>query len=147
MVYLIQGASSTPRGAALGETDNPRALVPGDPGQIHTYARALHDHGASHAMTATALRGMPVTQHWMGAAADAYLTAAAARVKRRDATAEATALAARAIEDYADALTWAQRQATEAIALHDHTTEGGRDRGRTTAAADPEGQRLAKAAG
>jgi nucleoid-associated protein YgaU len=139
MVDQIQGASSTPRGGTLGQTDNPRALIPGDPGQIHAYARALHDHGASHAMTATALRGMPVTQHWMGAAADAYLTAAAARVKRRDATAEATALAARAIEDYAEALTWAQRQATEAIALHDHTTESGRDR--TSTAADSEGQR------
>jgi DNA-binding SARP family transcriptional activator/nucleoid-associated protein YgaU len=143
--HTVGTGSSPPRRHELGETDNPRSLIPGNPADLHAYASELRDHGATHSLIETTLRDLPVTQRWMGPAAEQYIDVAVARVKRHEAAAEATNLAARTIEDYADGLAWAQRRAGEAIDLHDNTnTHGSSDRDASRAngtAADPDARR------
>jgi DNA-binding SARP family transcriptional activator/LysM repeat protein len=124
----------------LGETDNPRRLVPGDGEQLRASARELRDHSSTHTAIADGHRTLPNTG-WAGAAADQYAATVTQRITRHDRAADATRDAAAALEDYADSVDWAHRRAAEAIDLHDADTTTSSGNGR-----DPAGNAAPQAA-
>jgi DNA-binding SARP family transcriptional activator/LysM repeat protein len=134
------GAGS-PRRYDLGETDDPAGLIPGSPRDLHDYAEELRDDSATHRVIATTLREIPVGQVWAGEAADGFVGAAVALVRRYDDSAEAHGLAARTVENYADGLVGAQRKAGEAIDLYGSTTSHARADRDTTRSSNHGGAR------
>jgi hypothetical protein len=137
-------ACPPPRRYQLGETDDPRELVPGDPETERAYARMWQERSTADDSSAARLRGLPLTK-WVGAA-DTHAAHNADRVRRHDIAADTARAAAHAITAHADALAWAQRRAAEAIALYnaaDQPTSSGDDRAgdRRDRPLDPEARR------
>lgn len=98
----------------LGATEDPRALVLGDPDALAAAGRHLTDLAAAFGRTADGLTRVG-TGRWRGEAADAF------RARFPDVTAEWAAArlafehAARSWDDYRGAVVWAQDQAVEAV--------------------------------
>jgi hypothetical protein len=84
--------------AELGETQDPRAVVPGDPGAIAENAAVLRARARAAGEAGDGLRAID-TGAWSGPAADAMQGGAGA------------------LDDFVAALRWAQSQASEAIRL------------------------------
>ena len=102
----------------LGQTSDPAELVHGDPAAIRSAASGLRTFSGAFGETATGLSGLD-TEHWTGAAADAFRAKYAPQPpKWRDAS-SATGQASGALESYADSVTSAQSQATRAIDLYE----------------------------
>lgn len=99
----------------LGETLDPRVLIPGDPAGIAEVAGRLYNYATLLNEAGNGLARIDTQSGWQGAAADAF------RAKfrgRPDAWLEAGACflsAARALDDYVPVLSWAQQEASEAI--------------------------------
>jgi hypothetical protein len=103
--------------AELGQTGDPKALVPGDPGSIHkmqvaltAYGDVLHEAGAGLARIGT-------TDGWSGQAADQFREKFHGQPGKWTEAGQAFHSAADALVTYADKLTWAQQQAADAITL------------------------------
>lgn len=102
--------------AELGQTNDPTALVPGVPERIFDNARVLQRRSEDARATGQALHRID-TGAWTGQAADRFHEAHQTEVPRWRQAGDALSTASRALQDYAETLTWAQRQATEAIDL------------------------------
>lgn len=102
--------------AELGQTNDPTALVPGVPERIFDNARVFQRRADDAQATGQALHRID-TGAWSGQAADRFHEAHETEVPRWRQAGDSLATASRALQDYAECLVWAQRQATEAIEL------------------------------
>lgn len=93
----------------------PKELVPGDPDLIWEMADSLSTLGVAFEDIGRGLMSIDAGG-WRGAAADAFHVHFDRQPKRFLTAADAFGTAAVALDDYASALSWAQRQATEALA-------------------------------
>lgn len=100
--------------AVLGQTTNPKELIPGEPELIGADLRELLN-------TVKGIDGIgedlsrvdPI--HWAGDASTAFRTAFGAQLPRWAGAVEALGGGAQALADYGDVLAWAQREAQRAI--------------------------------
>lgn len=102
--------------AELGESTDPKALVPGDAPALQTMARSLDQFGA----TLTRVGGGPRAIDdggWTGQAADAFRNAFDGEPARWTTCGDGFNSARDAIDNYAGTLSWAQDEATAAIDL------------------------------
>jgi uncharacterized protein YukE len=100
----------------LGETSDPRALVPGLPAAIRDNARILRGRAGHAEKAGDGLVGID-TGAWTGAAADAFRDRFSYEPGKWYAAADSLSTAADALTAYADTLEWAQGRADEAIRL------------------------------
>jgi tetratricopeptide (TPR) repeat protein len=105
----------------LGESREPTDLVHGDPAAMEDTAARLRAFATAFGDTTRGLRGLD-TAHWTGAAADAFRRRYGQYPARWSAATDACAAAAAAWQDYAAVARAAQRQAADAIALHQRGT-------------------------
>jgi len=103
--------------AELGQTSDPTALIPGDPDAVHNaewsmtiYGDMLHEAGAG-------LQRIDTTQGWRGEASDRFRKVFHGQPYRWLKAGDAFHTAAKALDSYAATLTWAQRQAADAVNL------------------------------
>jgi hypothetical protein len=102
--------------AELGQTNDPRALVPGDPAAVAENARVLRERARDVLAAGDALKRID-TGAWTGPAASKWHEDNQTEVPRWLQGGDSLDSAAQALTDYANCLTWAQGQATEAIHL------------------------------
>ncbi|MFD4190742.1 putative T7SS-secreted protein [Amycolatopsis thermoflava] len=102
----------------LGETSDPKALVPGDPLEIRKSAVHLLRYGRALNEVGDGLKDLD-SSHWKGAAADAFREKFEAEPTRWQNCGDAFLDAETAIQAYCQQLSWAQDQAGEAIKLWD----------------------------
>ena len=105
--------------AELGETNDPRRLVPGNPAALGATAKRLRSKADALEQAGVGLKRIDTVDGWSGPAGDAF------RAKFRgqpDGWLQAAAsfyTSANALENYATTLTWAQGQAAQAISQWD----------------------------
>jgi hypothetical protein len=102
--------------AELGETQSPRALVPGDPDAIAENAVALRARAKVAGDAGDGLRSID-TGAWTGAAAERFHEKFSYEPGKWFTAADAMQAGAGALDDYVATLRWAQGQAAEAIRL------------------------------
>lgn len=100
----------------VGPDDKPDELVPGDPDQVWELSGSFDTIGMAFEDIGLGFRTVDLGD-WQGAAADAFHTRFEGQPKRFLVAADAFVTAAAALDTYASALSWAQRQAGEAVAL------------------------------
>lgn len=102
--------------AELGETGDPRALIPGDPEILRTSAGTMSRFGDSLVDAGTGLRRID-DGGWRGGAAEAFHSSFDGQPEKWVGCGDSFHAASGALSDYADTLEWAQGQGREAIAL------------------------------
>lgn len=102
--------------AELGETADPRALVPGDPAAIEENARVLHGRSRGTGQAGDSLRRID-TGSWAGPAAAKFHDKFSYEPAKWLAASDSFDAVAEALDGYAQTLRWAQGQASEAIRL------------------------------
>ena len=100
--------------AELGETGDPRALVPGDPDAIAANAAALRDRAKDAGDAGDGLRKID-SGSWTGTAAEKFHEKFSYEPGRWFTAGDAMQGGAGALDDYVATLRWAQQQAGEAI--------------------------------
>ena len=103
----------------LGETQDPRELVPGDAGSIIASARALRTRGDVLLEAGSGLRRIDTSDGWSGAAADAFRARFRGQPGSWLEAGDCLHAAADTLISYSGTLTWAQQQAATAIAQWD----------------------------
>ena len=103
----------------LGATDDPAALIPGDPVVLRSAAGTYHRYAGMLGDAAAGLGRVGAPQGWSGPAADGYRAAFHPEPRRWQDAATAFAEAARAVDEHAAALEWARGRAGEARARWD----------------------------
>ncbi|WP_410607529.1 putative T7SS-secreted protein [Amycolatopsis sp. lyj-109] len=101
--------------AELGQTADPKALIPGDPPAVFENARVLSERAKTAHAVGDALRRID-TGAWQGPAADKFHEDHQTEVPRWGQAGDSLDNAALALTDFANCLSWAQGQAAEAIA-------------------------------
>lgn len=99
----------------LGETVDPRALVPGDPETARATARSMIAYAGDLHEAGDGLARISTPEGWTGEAADAFRGRFALQPPMWQDAGDAFTTASRALDIYAETLDWAQRQATEAV--------------------------------
>ena len=99
----------------LGETDDPKALVPGKPDSVTSTVTAMRTYGDALAKAATGLKRIDTTDGWRGDAGDAFRAVFHGQPAKWQEAADCFHGAATALETYNKTLTWAQGQAADAI--------------------------------
>ena len=102
--------------AELGGTDDPRALVAGDPDAIAVNAVALRERADDAGAAGDGLRSIN-TGAWTGPAAERFHAKFSYEPGRWFTAADAMQAGAASLDDYVATLRWAQGQAAEAIRL------------------------------
>lgn len=115
-VPLVAGLIGALAGRRLGETRDPRELVPGDPGQVRQSAATLAGFGEQLEAVGRDLGRVDVAG-WTGAASNRFMARLASERPRWLLGSDAMAAASAELERYAEVLAWAQGQAGEAIEL------------------------------
>jgi hypothetical protein len=111
----------TPAPGQLGQTRDPRALIPGDHTALRSYATALTTRGDGLSEIGAALKRIDMSEAWSGQAANAF-TAKYIRYSPRWLNAGTSHHdVATAISRYADTLDWAQAQASDAARVWDQS--------------------------
>ncbi|MBE1502250.1 hypothetical protein H4696_009350 [Amycolatopsis lexingtonensis] len=100
--------------AELGETSDPRALVPGDPAAIEENARVLRDRSEATARVGDGL-GKIDTGSWTGPAATQFHDKFSYEPAKWLAASDSFDAVAESLTSYAQTLRWAQGQANDAI--------------------------------
>ncbi|MGW3273881.1 putative T7SS-secreted protein [Streptomyces kronopolitis] len=105
--------------AELGESRDPKDLVPGDANAVEATARLLTQFGQTLSRVGLGLRDL---DHggWKGKAADAFHSFYDGEPKRWITCGDAFHDAARSLTSYSNTLAWAQEQADQAISLWEH---------------------------
>jgi hypothetical protein len=101
--------------AELGQTTDPKALIPGDPPAVFENARVLHERAKTAHAVSDELRRID-TGAWRGPASNKFHEDHQTEVPRWGQAGDSLDNAALALTDFANCLSWAQGQATEAIA-------------------------------
>lgn len=102
----------------LGETSDPRALVPGAPEAVYDLAAGLRRYGSALEDAGENLRRIS-SGGWTGTAAVGFQDKFAVEPARWLRAADAFTASAVELDRYADVLAWAQAQAREAIARYE----------------------------
>src|SRR4051812_1716724 len=100
--------------AELGETGDPRVLVPGDPDAIAANAVALRQRAADAGNAGDGLRSIDAGA-WTGPAAERFHDKFSYEPGRWFTAADAMQAGAGGLDDYAATLRWAQGQAADAV--------------------------------
>lgn len=98
----------------LGETADPRLLVPGDPESARAVARSMIALAGNLSEAGDGLARVGTPEGWSGEAADAFRGRFATQPPAWQGAGDAFTVASRALDIYAETLEWAQRQAGEA---------------------------------
>lgn len=101
--------------AELGATEDPAALVPGDPVVLRTAGATYRRYGRMLGDAAAGLGRIGTPAGWSGPAADGFRAAFTVEPRRWQDAAVAFVEAARAVDDHAGAIEWARGRAGEAI--------------------------------
>lgn len=101
--------------AELGQTTDPKALIPGDAATISRTQAALQAYGDLLHMAGEGLKRIDTTDGWSGDAADAFRKVFHGQPGKWLDAGDAFHDAAAALGSYLPTLTWAQGQAAEAI--------------------------------
>jgi hypothetical protein len=101
--------------AELGETEDPRALIPGNAVAVGATARSLRARGNELALAGKGLKRIDTTDGWSGGAADAFRAKFQGQPGKWLEAGECFQGAAGALETYVYALTLAQAEAGAAI--------------------------------
>lgn len=117
-IQLPRSAPAAPAASPveLGQTQDPRALIPGDAGAVTTTASSLKGYGQLLAETGGGLKDLD-SGGWEGQAADAFRDYFHGQPQRWLQGGDAFTSAAGALEQFTHTLTWAQGQAADAIRL------------------------------
>ena len=99
----------------LGETVDPRALVPGDPETARAIARSMIAYAGDLHEAGDGLARISTPEGWTGEAADAFRGRLALQPPMWQDAGDAFTTPSRALDIYAETLDWAQRQAAEAV--------------------------------
>lgn len=104
-------------GAELGQTTNPKDLIPGEPDVISADLRGLVE-----TMKKLGPIGMDLGKvdppGWLGGASDAFRDIFSKEPPKWEATVETAGVGGQALADYADALGWGQKEAQKAIEMY-----------------------------
>ena len=98
----------------LGETADPRLLVPGDPEAARAVARSMIAFAGNLSEAGDGLARISTPEGWGGEAADTFRDRFATQPPAWQDAGAAFTVASRALDIYAEILEWAQRQAGEA---------------------------------
>lgn len=101
--------------AELGQTTDPKALIPGDPGAVEDHAKAIGRHSESFDQVGSDLKKVDVVS-WTGKAGDAFRESFAQEPPKWLKSSDFLHDVSRTLHDHAGTLRWAQAQASEAIA-------------------------------
>lgn len=101
--------------AELGETADPRALVPGDPGAARAVARSMTAYAENLHRAGDGLAAISTPEGWTGAAAEAFRQRFALQPPAWQDAGDASTTASRALDVYAEVLARAQLDAAEAV--------------------------------
>ncbi|MFC9739087.1 putative T7SS-secreted protein [Streptomyces noursei] len=99
----------------LGETEDPKQLIHGDVEKLDETVSHLKDFAAAFNRVADGMRKLGSGQHWSGQAADAFREAFEMHPKQWMHAADACDDAYKALQGYAETVSWAQGQASSAI--------------------------------
>lgn len=102
--------------AELGESTDPKQLVPGDPEALHGTARSLGEYGELLAQVGDGLKEID-DGGWTGPAADAFHEAFDSEPNQWITCGDCFLDAKTAVTSYAETLSWAQRETSAAIEL------------------------------
>jgi hypothetical protein len=103
--------------AELGQTDDPKALVPGDVAAVTATMWALRSYGDALLEAGNGLTRIDTQEGWSGAAADQFRDRFQGEPGKWVEAGDSFHSAAEALDAYASTLQWAQQQAGEAIRL------------------------------
>lgn len=103
--------------AELGQTEDPKALIPGDVGAITENVLAINGRGSSLRQTGTALKGIDTGNYWKGDGANSFRDTFEKVRPKWETAGDAFRSAATALNNFAWTLGWAQGQAAEAIRI------------------------------
>lgn len=101
--------------AELGETNDPKALVPGDVGILNDTIEVLNSYGDMLQDAGSGLARIDTSDGWSGAAADGFRKAFDGQPRQWTEAGSCFHDAGTAVDNYASTLTWAQSQAADAI--------------------------------
>ncbi|OXM43409.1 putative T7SS-secreted protein [Amycolatopsis alba] len=101
--------------AELGQSEDSKALMPGDPDAVFENARVLHERARDALAAGDALKRID-TGAWQGSSSNQFHDDHQTGVPRWGAAGDLLDNAALALTDLANCLAWAQAQAAEAIA-------------------------------
>lgn len=110
--------------AKLGETSDPKELVPGDPSQLYGSAGQLTKRASAVEAIGDDLHSVR-TPGWNGDASDAFWDDFSPQKSKWYRGADSLRRASAALQDYAGVLEWGQEQAAEAVDLYDAGNESG----------------------
>ncbi|MFE0449799.1 putative T7SS-secreted protein [Streptomyces sp. NPDC058914] len=114
---LASDLGATPGEQQLGQTEQADELIHGDPAAIRASAGHLKDFRKAFDTTGEGMRKLD-SSHWKGEAADTFREKFAMHPAKWLRAADACEKAAKALEDFADTVTWAQGQARHAVDLY-----------------------------
>lgn len=103
--------------AELGDTEDPKALIPGNPEAIHKTAWSMTVYGDLLHEAGTGLRRIDTTEGWSGEAAEQFRSTFHGQPGKWLQAGDCFHAASKALDGYIATLTWAQREAAEAIEL------------------------------
>ena len=112
--------------AELGQTEDPKALIPGDAGAITENVMAIHGRGKSLESTGNALKAVDTGNYWKGDGANQFRETFSQVPPKWITAGDAFAQVGRALEGFALSLSWAQGQAAEAIRIWKEAEEATR---------------------
>jgi hypothetical protein len=101
--------------AELGETEDPKALVPGNAAAVGGTARALRARGGELTLAGKGLQRIDTADGWSGDAADAFRAKFHGQPGKWLEAGDCFTEAAAALENYVYTLTWAQSEAAAAV--------------------------------
>jgi Putative T7SS secretion signal domain len=99
----------------LGETNDPRELIPGDAGSVTATGQALRIRGDALRQAGSGLQRIDTTDGWSGAAGDAFRAKFHGQPGKWVEAGDCFHSAADALDAYGKTLTWAQSSAADAI--------------------------------
>ncbi|MFE7317291.1 putative T7SS-secreted protein [Streptomyces sp. NPDC057555] len=114
--------------AELGETTDPKELIPGNAGTLEAVAGTLRKHSGTFEDVGNRLGGVRISD-WSGKASDEFWESFSGEKKKWLYASDAMSDAASTVSKYATALSAAQQQAAEAIELW---LDGDKDQAQTT---------------
>ncbi|MBF9070474.1 putative T7SS-secreted protein [Streptacidiphilus fuscans] len=117
MAGRLPGFPGWGKEAELGQTDDEKELIWGDPDAISTAAGHLRSFQGAFEETHQGLTKLD-TEHWQGKAADNFRAKFSPHPPQWGHASDACSDAAGALEDYGSTVTWAQGQAKQAVALY-----------------------------
>ncbi|HEY1701602.1 MAG TPA: hypothetical protein VGG75_17995 [Trebonia sp.] len=100
---------------ALGQTSDPRDLVPGDPAEIAEVAGKMYNYGTLLTEAGNGLQRIDTSSGWQGSAADAFRAKFKGQPSAWLEAGSCFTSSAKALDTYVPVLSWAQQEAAGAI--------------------------------